>query len=101
MRWFHLLVAAAVASVVACADRREVPDDPQLEIFIRTMARCAYVDRAYSGNPDMLEREMADIDLPPRWQELVDSLLASYGGDPDLWQTVYEEIMERSRLPAQ
>jgi hypothetical protein len=101
MRWIHLFLIVAITSAVACADRRELPDDPQLEIFIRTMARCAHIERAYSGNPDMFDREMADIELPPRWQELVDSLMASYGGDPDLWKAVYEEILERSRLPAQ
>ena len=101
MRCNHLLLAVAVASIVSCADHRELPDDPQLEIFVQTMARCAHVERAYSGNPDMIEREMADIDLPSDWQEIVDSLLASYGGDPDLWMAVYGEILEKSRLSAQ
>jgi hypothetical protein len=101
MRWLMLVLALSVAVASACADRRDLPDDPQLEVFIRTMARCANVERAYSGNVDMFEREMADIEFPPDWQGLVDSLLATYGGDPDFWQSVYEEILERSRLPAQ
>jgi hypothetical protein len=100
MRWSHLLLIAVVLSGLACTDSRELPDDPRLEIFIRTMAACARVERAYSDNPIMLEREMADIDFPPLWEELVDSLLATYGGQPDFWQVVYTEILDRSRLPA-
>jgi hypothetical protein len=83
-----------------CGDSIELPDDPDLEVFIRTMAACARVERAYSGNPVMLEREMAAVDFPPLWEELVDSLLATYGGQPEFWEAVYTEILARSRLPA-
>ena len=95
MRWSYLFLIVVVMSGPACTDSRELPDDPQLEVFIRTMAACAHAERAYSGNPVMLEREMADIDFPPLWEELVDSLLITY-----FWQAVYTEILERSRLPA-
>ena len=101
MRWIYVLLTAALVAAPACADRRGIPEDPQLEIFISTMARCANIERAYAGNPDMFAREMADSRLPPNWQEIVDSLLADYGGDPDFWQLVYEEILRRSRLPSQ
>jgi hypothetical protein len=100
MRWFQLFLLAAAMAAPGCADDRRIPDDPRLENFVRTMAACARVERAYSGNPLMLEREMADIDFPPSWNGLVDSLLATYGGDPDFWDAVYTEILERSRLPA-
>ena len=94
------MLIALVISSLACGNSREIPDDPRLETFIRTMAACARVERAYSDNPLMLEREMADIDFPPFWEDLVDSLLVTYGGQPDLWQAVYTEILDRSRLPA-
>jgi len=84
----------------ACEDGGELPDDPRLEVFIRIMAACARVERAHSDNPIMLEREMSDIEFPPDWEELVDSLLATYGGRPDFWEAVYTEILDRSRLPA-
>jgi hypothetical protein len=101
MKWPYLIVALILVSSPACSDRRELPDDQHLETFIRTMARCAYVERAFSGNPDMLARELGEVDIPAGWPELVDSLLATYGGDPDFWQSVYDEILERSRLTAQ
>ncbi len=101
MRWLHLFLIAVVLSGLACGDdSRDIPEDPQLEVFIRTMAACARTERAYSGNTDMLQREMADVDFPPLWEELVDSLLVTYGGQPDIWEAVYAEILERSRLPA-
>jgi hypothetical protein len=100
MRWSYLFLIVVVMSGPACTDSRGLPDDPQLEVFIRTMAAYAHAERAYSGNPVMLEREMADIDFPPLWEELVDSLLITYEGQPDFWQAVYTEILERSRLPA-
>ena len=100
MRCNRLLLISVVMSVLACADSRELPDDPRLEVFIRTMAACTRVERAYSDNPIMLEREMADIEFPDSWDELVDSLLVTYGGHPDFWQVVYTEIADRSRLPA-
>jgi hypothetical protein len=101
MRWFLAIIAVALVSVPACSDHRKLPEDPQLEIFIRTMARCAKVERSFSANPDLLGREMAGVDLPAHWQELVDSLITRYDGDPDFWQAVYQDILERSRLPAQ
>jgi hypothetical protein len=100
MRRIHLFLIAIVLSVLACAGSPELPDDPRLEVFIRTMAACTRVERAYSDNPVMLEREMADIEFPPSWDGLVDSLLVAYGGRPDLWEVVYTEILDRSRSPA-
>jgi hypothetical protein len=101
MRHFHVLVAVVLLFVPACSDRRQLPDDPRLETYIKTMARCAYAERAYSSNPDMLARELEEARIPPGWNEMVDSLLATYGGDPQFWQSVYDEILERSRLTAQ
>jgi hypothetical protein len=100
MRWLCPLLIVAVLACLTCADDGDIPEDPRLEVFIRTMAACARIERAYSGNPQMLEREMAEVDFPPFWGELVDSLLITYGGQPELWQSVYAEIVERSRLPA-
>jgi hypothetical protein len=100
MKRIHLILIGVVMLSLACTDSREIPDDPRLEVFIRTMAACARAERAYSDNPIMLEKEMADIEFPPLWSELVDSLLMTYGGRPDLWEVVYTEILDRSRLPA-
>ena len=103
MKWSGLIctIVLLVSLSLACSDRRELPADPRLEVFVATMAKCAYVERAYSGSPEMLARELGEVDIPADWPELVDSLLATYGGDPDFWQSVYDEILERSRLTAQ
>lgn len=100
MRRNRLLLVSVLLSVLACAESPRLPDDPRLEVFIQTMAACTRVERAYSDNPVMLEREMADIEFPESWDKLVDSLFVTYGGRPDFWQVVYTEILERSRLPA-
>lgn len=101
MRWLYLMLAAALVCMTACSDSTDLPQDPELEVFIKTMARCANIERAYSGNPAMMRRELEEIEAGVEWQETVDHLLAAYGGDPDFWQSVYDEILERSRLPAQ
>jgi hypothetical protein len=101
MRWLVPILVSALVWVTACSDRAELPEDAQLEFFISTMARCANIERAYSGNPEMMSQELDQVPIPDRWQETVDSLLATYGGDPEFWQAVYDEILERSRLPVQ
>jgi hypothetical protein len=100
MRELIVAIALVIVAVPGCSHRQEIPDDPRLEVFIDTMARCAHVDRAYSGNPEMLARELDRVEIPPNWSELVDSLMATYGGDPDFWTAVYGEILKRSRLPS-
>jgi hypothetical protein len=98
-----LLAILAIALMpFACTGRRELPDDPNLEIFMETLSKCAYLDRAYSGSPDIFKQEIAGVDLPENWPGLVDSLMGAYGRDPDFWFEVYSQIVERSKdLPAQ
>ena len=80
-----------------CSRSDKLPDDPNLEIFIETQARCAYVERAFSHEPDVLEEELRNLEFPPEWEGLADSLLNTYGADPEFWYMVYTEIVERSR----
>ena len=84
-------------ATLACADGRELPEDPNLDLFIETSAKCAYTERAYSHDDDLLSQELAEIDFPADLGAIVDSLLSTYGSDADFWHQVYSEILERSR----
>jgi len=55
------------------------------------------VERAFASDPELFKEEMAKIDFPPDWKELVDSLVKAYGTDAGFWNKVYTEIVERSR----
>jgi hypothetical protein len=96
-RLFLLTLTIAVVLSATCSRTDNLPDDPNLEIFIETSARCAYVERAFSHEPDVLENELRNLEFPPGWEDLVDSLLNTYGADPEFWYMVYTEIVERSR----
>jgi hypothetical protein len=84
-------------AILGCSDGGKLPDDPDLEFFMNKAARCAYLERAYAHDEDLLRAEIEDLDFPAQWDSLVDSLIATYGPDPYFWHQVYEEILERSR----
>lgn len=92
-----LAALLASASVGGCSRKHNLPRDANLELYIAKSARCAYVDRAFSNDPELFEEEIADIDLPENWKEISDSLLDVYGPDVEFWYKVYGEILERSR----
>lgn len=94
------MLATAVLAFLSCAPSRELPHDDDLELFIEISSRCAYIDRAYSGDEEVFETEMTSLAFPPDWCDLVDSLLARYGADAEFWYEVYSEIAERSRVPS-
>jgi len=60
-------------------------------------AECVSVDRAYSHDPELAKEELAQVELPAAWKQLVDSLIAAHGSDPGFWYDVYTQIVERSR----
>ena len=95
------LVGAALLAVAlapsGCGGRRDLPDDPNLETFIKASSECVFVDRAFSQEPDLLRQEMAEVEFPADWKRLVDSLLAAYGTEPAFWYDVYSRIVEQSR----
>ena len=84
-------------AILGCSDSGKLPDDPDLEFFMDTAARCAYFERAYAHDQDLLSGEIEGIGFPAGWDSLVDSLVATYGADPYFWHEVYTEILERSR----
>ena len=83
--------------VLACAGDKELPEDPNLELFIETAAKCAYIERAYSHDDDLLSRELADLVIPADLDSILGLLFSTYGAEPDFWHQVYSEILERSR----
>jgi hypothetical protein len=95
-RLIRFLIVAGVL-LAGCARRQELPKDENLETFIEISSRCAYVERAFSHEPDVFREELRDLEFPPGWDALVDSLVDTYGTDPDFWYKVYTEIVERSR----
>ena len=90
-------VVVILLAVLGCADSGQLPDDPDLEFFIETAAQCAYLERAYAHDRDLLNREIEDLGFPAGWDSLVDSLVSTYGTHPEFWHEVYAEILERSR----
>ena len=94
-------IAAAVSvvtlAVLGCSDGGKLPDDPDLEFFMDKAASCAYLERAYSHDEDLLSGEIEGLGFPAEWDSLVDSLVGTYGTDPYFWHQVYSEILERSR----
>ena len=84
-------------AVSGCAESGKLPDDADLEFFMDTAAHCAYLERAYSHDEDLLNEEIENMSFPAGWDSLVDSLLSTYGTDPYFWHEVYTEILERSR----
>ena len=80
-----------------CGERRSLPKDANLDIFIRVSARCVFVDRAFSREPELAREELAQVEFPADWKLLVDSLLTAHGSDPAFWHRVYTQIVERSR----
>jgi hypothetical protein len=83
--------------VLACAEDQELPEDANLELFIETAAKCAYIERAYSHDDDLFSEELAEIAIPAGLDSILDSLFSTYGAEPDFWHQVYSEILERSR----
>lgn len=92
-----VLVLVVTLAVLSCSDGGKLPDDPGLEFFMDTAARCAYLERAYAHDEDLLSGEIESILFPAGWDSLVDSLVGTYGTDPYFWHQVYTEILERSR----
>lgn len=92
-----VVLPVAVCACVACSTTTDLPDDPNLETYIRVSARCAYVDRAFSNDPDLFGEEIKGVDLPSSWKALSDSLIAAHGTDARFWYQVYSRIMEISR----
>jgi hypothetical protein len=99
MAWSKIVTVtlAAFVACLACTPRKELPEDPDIEVFIETSSRCAYVERAFSHDDDLFKEKMAEVEIPPRWEQMVDSLLARHGAQVDLWHEVYSEISKRSR----
>jgi hypothetical protein len=96
-RPFTFLLLLAAILVGSCGGEDGLPRDENLETFIEVSARCAYIERAFSHEPDVLVEEMSSVEFPENWDSLVDSLLNAYGTDPGFWSKVYTEIVERSR----
>jgi hypothetical protein len=97
LRRFGAAALAVFLAVLGCSEGGRLPDDPDLEFFMDTAARCAYLERAYAHDEDLLSLEIEDLGFPAAWDSLVDSLVATYGTDPYFWHEVYTEILERSR----
>ena len=91
------VVLIVFLAVSGCGESGELPDDADLEFFMDTAARCAYLERAYAHDQDLLSGEIANMSFPAGWDSLVDSLVGTYGTDPYFWHEVYTEILERSR----
>lgn len=93
-----VVVALLAALLLAgCSGRDNLPKDANLELYIATSAKCAYVDRAFSNDPELFREEIAEVNLPENWKAISDSLLDAYGSDVRFWYRVYSEIAERSR----
>jgi hypothetical protein len=98
MRSTLLILTTCIAVLLgSCSRDSGLPEDKDLEMFIRYSARCAYLERAYSDRELILRQEIEEIELPPDWEVTVDSLLIRYGAEPDFWQEVFAEISDRSR----
>jgi hypothetical protein len=91
------IVLIVFLAVLGCTESGELPEDADLEFFMETAARCAYLERAYGHDEDLLNGEIEGLGFPADWDSLVDSLVRTHGTDPDFWQEVYTEILERSR----
>ena len=83
--------------LVTCASEKVPEADESLEAFVEVSSRCAYVDRVFRDDDELFQDELAQIDFPPDWEQLVDTLLVTYGGDPEFWHEVYVEISARAR----
>ena len=92
-----LVGLALVLLTAGCGERRNLPKDANLDTFITVSAKCVSVDRAFSHEPELAREELAQVEFPAAWRELVDSLIAAHGSDPGLWYDVYTQIVERSR----
>jgi len=92
-----LLLLAAGCVALACSRTPRLPDDPNLETYIEVSARCAYVDRAFSNDPELFAEEIRRVGLPGAWKALSDSLVAAHGADARFWYQVYSRILEKSR----
>ena len=91
----HICTACLI--VIACSPATPPPEDENLATFVEKFSDCARVFRIYSDNEAMFSDELAQVDLPEDWAELVDSLTAFYGGDLDFWTETFIEIADRSR----
>jgi hypothetical protein len=83
--------------LAGCGSGPAPPRDENLTAFMETFAECARLSRKYSDDEDVLSDELAQVDFPENWSELVDSLAARYGGDVDFWTRTFIEISETSR----
>lgn len=90
-------IMAALLALYGCGESAKLPNDPELERFIDTAARCGYLERAYAHDQELLSGEIEGMSFPKDWDALVDSLISTYGTDPEFWYQVYSEIQERSR----
>lgn len=86
-----------VLAAAGCSEKMSLPRDPNLDTFIRVSAKCAYIDRAFSHDPEGAQEELAQVQFPANWKEIVDSLITAHGSDPAFWSEVYTQIVERSR----
>ena len=91
------IVLIVFLAVLGCTESGKLPEDADLEFFMETAARYAYLERAYAHDEDLLNREIEGLGFPAGWDSLVDSLLSTYGTAPHFWHEVYTEIQERSR----
>jgi hypothetical protein len=96
----RLILMCLVGSNLACCgcgSRGRLPDDADLGLFIDVSSRCAYTERASSHDEDLYSQEMAAIEFPANWEQIVDSLLTVHGAEADFWYEIYSEISRRSR----
>jgi hypothetical protein len=91
------LAAAALAAAGCSSKDKGLPSDPQLDSYISTSARCVFVERSFSDDPDLYRQEIAAVKLPEDWKARLDSLVARHGADARFWYRVYTEILERSK----
>jgi hypothetical protein len=92
-----LAALVLVVLTAGCGEGRSLPKDANLDTFIRVSAKCVSVDRAFSHDPELAREELAQVEFPAAWKQLVDSLIAAHGSDPSFWYDVYTQIVERSR----
>ena len=83
--------------VMACSSGPPATEDEDLNRFMEMFSECAYNQRLFADDKEMLTDELGRLDFPDNWQEMVDSLTATYGGDVYFWSEVFNEIANRAR----
>lgn len=83
--------------VMACSPAAPPTEHEDLAAFMEVFSECTRTYRVYSDDEEMLADELAQVDFPENWHEMVDTLTTYYGGDVDFWIATFNEISSRSR----